>query len=101
MTQQPCDGTIAPSQHFETLERALQRRLDEYGVIRVINYIRSEIQSGHDPLPALLGASEAAPWDGDCYLKPVLQDDAMLMHDFEEEVDEEDTDPICCSSNTK
>ena len=60
-----------------------QKRLDEYGVIRVVNFIRSEVAALRDPRGALNG--EDQPWAGDQFLQSVLPDDALLMHDFDED----------------
>lgn len=62
-----------------------QRRLDEYGVIRCINFIRSEVAAGRDPRLQLASPAEPPPWAADQYLQPVLPDDALLMHDFGDE----------------
>ena len=81
----------------------LQEGLDEYGIIRVINFVRGEVVAGRDPLPALAAAAAAgkaaaagaagktaaaggdvSPWADDRYLVPVLEDDALLCYDFEE-----------------
>ncbi|KXZ55523.1 hypothetical protein GPECTOR_2g1072 [Gonium pectorale] len=76
---------------FDIRQFAIQERLDEYGIIRVINYIRSEVAAGRDPLPALAstsgragGGGGAAAWSDDRYLVPAMEDDALLFYDFEE-----------------
>lgn len=56
-------------------------------MIKLINFFRSEAQAGRSPLAALEGG--ARPWDADTYLQPVLADDEMLFHDWEEEEDGE------------
>lgn len=75
-----------------------QLGLDDYGTIRVINFIRTEVAAGRDPRPALSAAAAAgsssaaneaaaaaAPWSGDTYLQPVLADDPLLTYDFDDE----------------
>lgn len=74
-----------------------QLGLDDYGTIRVINFIRAEVAAGRDPRPALSAAAAAgsssagteaaaaAPWSGDTYLQPVLADDPLLTYDFDDE----------------
>uniref|UniRef100_A0A8C9SJS3 type I protein arginine methyltransferase n=1 Tax=Scleropages formosus TaxID=113540 RepID=A0A8C9SJS3_SCLFO len=58
-----------------------RRKLDDYGYIKLINYIRSVRCSGE----SLLGTREdSPPWDSDEYMKPVLQDDPLLQIDVEE-----------------
>lgn len=86
-------ATASPSPPFEMFGVAAplfmprmmlpQKRLDEYGVIRVVNYIRSEVAAGREPRGALSG--EHQPWAGDKFLQPVLANDALLMHDFDED----------------
>ncbi|GIL79699.1 hypothetical protein Vretimale_12350, partial [Volvox reticuliferus] len=72
---------------FDLRQFALQERLDEYGIIRVINYIRSEVAAGRDPRPALAaggGGGGGAAWLDDRYLVPAMEDDALLFYDFED-----------------
>jgi hypothetical protein len=52
--------------------------------MRVINFIRAQVAAGGDPLPALRRSGER-PWQSDDHLTPVLPDDALLFHDWEEE----------------
>lgn len=64
--------------------------MDDYNTIRCINYIRSEVVAQRDPLPALAVAAQSGgagpqPWEQDQYMKPALDDDALLFHDFEDE----------------
>lgn len=66
-----------------------QAGLDEYDVLRVINYIRSRVKSGQDPKPDLeaqlqASASSPAPWTGDHFLVPVLEEDGLLCYDYDE-----------------
>jgi hypothetical protein len=45
------------------------------------------VQAGSDPLPGLADRSSQPAWRGnDDFLKPVLQDDALLFHDYEDVV---------------
>jgi hypothetical protein len=62
----------------------LQAGLDDYGAIKVVNYIRANVQQGKDPRADLAAALHTAdkPWDHERYLIPVLQDDGLLCHDF-------------------
>ncbi len=63
-----------------------QNGLDEYDIIRVINFVRAEVKAGRDPRDTLAASSSggARPWADDAYLRPVLEDDALLCYDFEE-----------------
>jgi hypothetical protein len=72
----------------------LQRRLDDYDTIRVINFIRREVAAGRDPLPALVASGQqqqqgsdpaAEPWAGDELLNPTLPDDPLITYDYEEQ----------------
>ncbi|KAG2501748.1 hypothetical protein HYH03_000248 [Edaphochlamys debaryana] len=72
---------------FDLRQFAIQEGLDEYGIIRVINYCRTEVAAGRDPLSVFAAAGGAAgpqPWRDDRYLVPALEDDALLCYDFEE-----------------
>ncbi|XP_055051863.1 protein arginine N-methyltransferase 3 isoform X2 [Misgurnus anguillicaudatus] len=58
-----------------------KHRLDDYGYIKMINYIRGNKCS----VESLLMVSNASlPWDSDEYMKPVLPDDPLLQIDVEE-----------------
>ena len=61
-----------------------QVRMDEYEVIKCINFIRTCVSQGNDPRSELAGAlsTPEKPWKDDKYLIPVLPDDAMLFHEF-------------------
>jgi len=48
--------------------------LDFLQTIKLVNYIRSEVKQGHCPTTI----SDGALFDDDEYLKPVLEDDALL-----------------------
>uniref|UniRef100_A0A8C1WTX8 type I protein arginine methyltransferase n=1 Tax=Cyprinus carpio TaxID=7962 RepID=A0A8C1WTX8_CYPCA len=50
-----------------------KHRLDDYGYIKMINYIRNTVQS------LLLTSNGPLPWDSDEYLKPALADDPLLQ----------------------
>ena len=58
--------------------------LDCFSFIRLINYIRKEKPSAN-----LLVNSKSKPWMKDDYLKPVMDDDPLLMYDIDEEDDNE------------
>lgn len=59
--------------------------MDHYDTLRVINWIRGEVAAGHNPRSALGATSTPAPWANDRFLTPVLPDDELLFHDWEEE----------------
>lgn len=62
-----------------------------YDTLRLINYIRSKRSMHEDPREVLerVEAGGPFPWDDDAYLVPVMENDAMLFHDWTDE-DEED-----------
>lgn len=69
-------------------EFAVQAKLDDYGVIKCINFIRTEVAGGRDPLPLLAAAKAGqSPWEDEKYLQPALADDALLFHDYEGDVE--------------
>ena len=60
-------------------------QLGDHEVIRLINYIRGQVQNGHDPRQDLQQSfTGARPWQHDRFLQTVLEDDALLMYDFQE-----------------
>ncbi len=63
--------------------------MDEYEVIKCINFIRTCVSQGKDPRSELAGAvsTPEKPWRDDKYLIPVLPDDAMLFHEFNSPMD--------------
>lgn len=84
----------------------LQLGLDQYGTLRLINYIRREVGAGKDPRPSLRVAelaaqaasqgprspAEALPWADDAFLTPVLAEDPLLCYDYEGDAWSEDED---------
>ncbi|XP_036442269.1 protein arginine N-methyltransferase 3 [Colossoma macropomum] len=62
------------------LQLVKAHRLDDYGYIKMINYIRTVKCSG-ETLAVLDGA---LPWDSDEFMKPALPDDPLLQIDLEE-----------------
>jgi hypothetical protein len=64
-----------------------QLALDDFGSIKCINFIRSEVQHGRSPLQLLqqLGREGPFPWADDRFMLPVLPDDPLAMYEFDEE----------------
>uniref|UniRef100_A0A671LW80 type I protein arginine methyltransferase n=1 Tax=Sinocyclocheilus anshuiensis TaxID=1608454 RepID=A0A671LW80_9TELE len=58
-----------------------KHRLDDYGYIKMINYIRTTKVSTES---LLLTSNGPLPWDSDEYMKPALPDDPLLQIDVEE-----------------
>lgn len=66
----------------------LQTAASEYDTLKVINYIRTEVAAGRDPKPALAASTPSdasVPWQDDSFLRPVLDNDELLFHDWEAE----------------
>uniref|UniRef100_A0AAR2KEL1 Protein arginine N-methyltransferase 3 n=1 Tax=Pygocentrus nattereri TaxID=42514 RepID=A0AAR2KEL1_PYGNA len=62
------------------LQLVKAHRLDDYGYIKMINYIRTVKCSGE----TLAVFDGAVPWDSDEFMKPALPDDPLLQIDLEE-----------------
>lgn len=65
----------------DILDLVQKHKLDDYGYIKMINYIRTTKCSAES---LLLASDGPLPWDGDEYMKPALQDDPLLQIDVEE-----------------
>ncbi|XP_010903482.2 protein arginine N-methyltransferase 3 [Esox lucius] len=65
----------------DLVELVCKHKLDDYGYIKMINYIRRVKCSGQ----SLSELSEGSlPWESDVFLRPALQDDPLLQIDLEE-----------------
>lgn len=80
-----------PSTHTCACTHTMQAQLDDYDVLRVINFIRAQVKAGQDPMPALrahaatpAASRPLAPWADDSFLVPVLEMDALLCYDYED-----------------
>lgn len=69
----------------------MQAALQDYEIICCVNYIRNEVAAGRNPVGALNAAaaasSEQRPWADDRYLQPVLEDDALLFFDYDDDAE--------------
>ena len=63
--------------NFDFLELRQRLGLDFYGNIRLVNFIRSQVHSGN-PVSSLTISKE--DFEDEKYLKPVLEDDALLFN---------------------
>jgi len=63
------------SHNFDLLEVRQKLDLDFYATIKLVNYIRSEVLSGH----SAPDVSNPEAWADDKYLQPALTDDALLF----------------------
>ena len=68
--------------------------LDFYSFIKLVNYIRKE-----NPNPESLMNSKDTPWNDDKYLAPIIENDSMLMLDFDDYVMENGNDDQNHSNN--
>ncbi|XP_051985085.1 protein arginine N-methyltransferase 3-like isoform X1 [Xyrauchen texanus] len=85
-----CDRTLTSvsetfqhckADHGVDLPELVQKhRLDDYGYIKMINYIRTTRCSAE----SLLMVSGPLPWNSDEFMKPALPDDPLLQLDLEE-----------------
>lgn len=84
---------------FQPFRSDLQHGLDQVCTIRLINYIRTAVGAGQDPVPGLAGSQQAWQTD-DSYLQPVLADDELMFYDWEqeEEGEQEDGQQACGSA---
>uniref|UniRef100_A0A673M0J3 type I protein arginine methyltransferase n=1 Tax=Sinocyclocheilus rhinocerous TaxID=307959 RepID=A0A673M0J3_9TELE len=64
-----------------------KHRLDDYGYIKMINYIRTTKCSAES---LELASNGPLPWDSDQYMKPALPDDPLLQIDVEELIEAAD-----------
>uniref|UniRef100_A0A671LIV6 Protein arginine N-methyltransferase 3 n=1 Tax=Sinocyclocheilus anshuiensis TaxID=1608454 RepID=A0A671LIV6_9TELE len=64
-----------------------KHRLDDYGYIKMINYIRTTKCSAES---LELASDGPLPWDSDQYMKPALPDDPLLLIDVEELIEAAD-----------
>ncbi|XP_054827979.1 protein arginine N-methyltransferase 3 isoform X1 [Eublepharis macularius] len=72
------------SDHRFSIETMVRKHgLDFYGYIKLVNFIRMEKPT----LECLTSTSAPAPWEGEEYLKPVLEDDPLLQYDIEDVTD--------------
>jgi len=61
--------------HFDFLEIRQRLALDFYGSIKLVNFIRSQVHSGNKVSPEI----SQKDLDDEKYLRPVLEDDALLF----------------------
>ncbi|XP_029946360.1 protein arginine N-methyltransferase 3 isoform X2 [Salarias fasciatus] len=67
--------------HVNLVDVVRKHSLDDYGYIKMINFIRSTNCSAS----SLTGLPDAPlPWESEVFLRPVLQDDPLLQTDPEE-----------------
>jgi len=63
---------------------AKRHAMDTFSFIRLVNYIRVE----HPSPGFVMSLSSDQKWSDPAFLKPVIQDDPLLMFDFEQELDQ-------------
>ncbi|TNN58910.1 Protein arginine N-methyltransferase 3 [Liparis tanakae] len=87
----------ADDHQFNLVEVIQRHHLDDYGFIKMINFIRSTKcdASGLTGLP-----DAPLPWESEDFLLPVLQDDPLLQID-PEELCEDASLPVCSSSGAQ
>ena len=60
----------------------MQCALNDYGIIKCVNFIRAAVAEDTDPRPQLDQGPQV--FADERYLQPVLEEDALLCHDFSE-----------------
>nr|XP_056707903.1 protein arginine N-methyltransferase 3 [Euleptes europaea] len=76
------------SDHSFSIEMVIHKhRLDFYGYIKLVNFIRIEKPT----VECLMSISAPVPWEEEKYLKPVLEDDLLLQYDIDDDVDSANT----------
>ncbi|XP_077178148.1 protein arginine N-methyltransferase 3 isoform X2 [Paroedura picta] len=76
------------SDHKFNIEMVIHKyRLDSYGYIKLVNFIRMEKPTAD----CLISINAAVPWEEEKYLKPVLEDDLLLQYDIDDVVDSSNT----------
>jgi len=65
-----------------------RHNMDTFSFIRLINFIRSDSPSAG----FVMSLSSDNMWEDDKYMKPVIEDDPLLMYNFDEEDDPYDED---------
>eukprot|EP01024_Parvocaulis_polyphysoides_P051837 TRINITY_DN5112_c0_g3_i1.p1 TRINITY_DN5112_c0_g3~~TRINITY_DN5112_c0_g3_i1.p1 ORF type:complete len:404 (+),score=69.21 TRINITY_DN5112_c0_g3_i1:35-1213(+) len=63
-----------------------KNNLDDVGRIKLINFIRSEVSKGGNPLSQIIShsSSKQVPWDKQEFLMPHSENDPLLWFDFED-----------------
>eukprot|EP00088_Acartia_fossae_P030332 TRINITY_DN3130_c0_g1_i1.p1 TRINITY_DN3130_c0_g1~~TRINITY_DN3130_c0_g1_i1.p1 ORF type:complete len:566 (+),score=127.74 TRINITY_DN3130_c0_g1_i1:27-1724(+) len=65
-----------------------RHNMDTFSYIRLINYIRTEL-----PSPGFVMAlSSDSKWEDDKFMRPVIEDDPLLMYNFDDDEDSYDED---------
>jgi protein arginine N-methyltransferase 3 len=75
-TSQSVDATwkhCAEAHSFSVADFVRKHSLDNFGYIKMVNFVRRNKTEARD-----LAGMDSAAWSGDEYLKPVLEDDALL-----------------------
>jgi protein arginine N-methyltransferase 3 len=62
--------------NFDFLEIRQRLALDFYGNVKLVNFIRSQVHSGH-PVSSAISRED---FEDERFLKPVLEDDALLIN---------------------
>ncbi|XP_038130113.1 protein arginine N-methyltransferase 3, partial [Cyprinodon tularosa] len=79
------------AEHQLSLVNVIKKhRLDDYGYIKMINFIRSTKCA---PSSLMELSEDPLPWNKEDFLRPVLQDDPLLQTDLEELCEKDDMSP--------
>eukprot|EP00752_Nemacystus_decipiens_P010411 g9278.t1 len=66
---------------FDLLAIRTKLGLDFYGCVKLVNYIRTEVAAGSEPkaIESAVVSSEGSAFADEKYLRPALEDDALLL----------------------
>ncbi|KAM3625733.1 uncharacterized protein V6R79_016905 [Siganus canaliculatus] len=82
--------------HVNLVDVIKKHNLDDYGYIKMINFIRATKCDAS----CLTGLADGPlPWESEDFLRPVLQDDPLLQTDPEELCEEEGSNLSTCQSS--
>ena len=84
-----CGGNAKVNRYVIKFDNAFspQADLDEIETIMCINFIRAQHEKGTDVRSELATAlaGRRRPWKADQYMQPVIENDPLLTHDWDEE----------------
>jgi len=83
-TAEECMAHCRDVHGLDLVVLAKRHNMDTFSFIRLVNYIRAE-----KPSPGfVMSLSSDQKWSDPTFLKPVIQDDPLLMFDFEQELEQ-------------
>lgn len=74
-----CLTHVKDKHGFDFTSFVCKCHMDQIEFIKFINFLRRE-----KPMPEVVVAMDKITWDSDAYMKPVIEEDSLLMYDVEE-----------------